>query len=351
MPSVRHAQIDILKGLAILGVLVTHSWSAEMLRASGAAFHLWQAVPVFMTFLGMNAGIGFTRSPARGLRDAYGREYWMSRWRRIGIPFAWVFAASSVIAAVEVLTVPGYHANVGGFTLVGQLPSGGPGNYFVTVLIQFAIVGPVLWFAYRRKPAVALGVAVLLDLGFEVWAAQSPFVAAHPYVHSANILRFLVAIVLGMWISDDWRLGARRNRFILVAAGVSALYLAANVAYSWTLPVLLPDAPVQNLVSFPYAALLVLLGMRFLPSTERGRAARALARTGRWSYHIFLVQILWFSTLSAPIAGAIGRLLGSAPGAPAVMLVASVVNAGVCVAAGGAFYRVLRPTARAGSAA
>lgn len=346
MPRNHYTQIDIMKGLAILGVVVMHSLYPRVLHAIGAPFWLWQAVPVFMVLLGMNLAMSLSRSDSATLAGVYTRRYWNSRWHRILVPFLIAFGISTVIAAVGYFTQPGYHVNLGGFTLVGQFPAGGPGNYFFTVLLQFVLVGPALWVVYRRWPAATLFGAFLADMGFEYWAKHSGLVAAHPYIQSASIFRFIAVITLGMWLSDGWSLKSRRNIVVLVGAAASLVYLAYNFVTGWTVPFVIYDASTMNFASFFYPALLVMVGMAALPASESGAGSHFLARAGRESYHTFLVQMLWFSSFGPPVARLVASALSSPPDALLPMLIACAINVAVCLAGGALFFRLLAPRPR-----
>jgi peptidoglycan/LPS O-acetylase OafA/YrhL len=341
MAGHRYAQIDMMKGLAIIGVVVIHSGISDYLLSHGGVLWLGQAVPVFMVLLGMNLGMSLSRADMTAVTAVYSPRYRVSRWHRVVVPFAITFAISAVIALIGYFTQPGYHVNIGGFTLVGVLPAGGPGNYFFTVLLQFVVVGPALWLAYRKSPVAVLAGAFLVDIGFEYWASRAGIVAAHPYIQEAWILRFVLAMVLGMWLSDGWQLASRRNGILLAAAAMSVAYLVYTSSTGWALPRAVYDARTAYFASYFYSALLVMVGMAALPSAEKGGASRLLARVGRDSYHVFLVQILWFSSLAAPLAMAVAWAFSARTDTPVVMIVTCAANVAACVVGGSIFSKLL----------
>lgn len=149
-----------------------------------------------------------------------------------------------------------------------------------------------------------------------------------------------------MWLADGWNFTSRRNVVVLVGAVASLAYLAYNFATGWTVSFVVYDAPTMNFASYFYPALLVMLGMAALPKAEDGAGSRFLARAGRWSYHVFLVQILWFSSLAAPVARLIATALSSRPDALGVTILACAVNMAVCLAGGALFLRLLTPRTR-----
>src|SRR4051812_17940123 len=116
-PEHRHpkhhlVEIDVLKGVAIVAVLVQHGLPTAGLHTIAAGLWINQAVPVFFILMGFNAA----RAHARRDRPLPVGEYWRGRLRRLGIPFAAAFAASVLVGAIA-----------GGLTwgptiLLGRLP-------------------------------------------------------------------------------------------------------------------------------------------------------------------------------------------------------------------------------------
>lgn len=338
-----YAQIDIMKGLAIVGVVVIHSTISAYLLQHGGQFWLAQSVPVFMVLLGMNLGMSLSRSGSTELAEVYGNGYWTRRWNRLFVPFAIAFCVSGLIAVVGVLTQPGFHLNVGWLTFVGVVPAGGPGNYFFTVLLQFVVIGPALWVAYRRWSGATLAGALLADVGFEYWASRSALVAGHPYIQEAWIPRYVLAIVLGMWLADGWSFASRRNTVVIIGATLGLTYLAYNAATGWTAPRVVYDVPTTYSAAYFYAAGLVMIGMSALPRTENGTGWHILARIGRESYHVFLVQMLWFSSLAVPASRLVSSALPGPPQAPLEMILVCAINVAACLVGGSLFFRLLAP--------
>ena len=49
------AQVDVLKGAAILAVLLLHGLPLDAIQSAPALFTIGQAVPVFVVLMGLNA--------------------------------------------------------------------------------------------------------------------------------------------------------------------------------------------------------------------------------------------------------------------------------------------------------
>ena len=80
MPRIRYAQVDIMKGLAILGVIFTHALTDPHQRQVFTVFHANQAVPVFIALMAFNLGGSLTISTHEGVRGHFGRRMGRLLW-------------------------------------------------------------------------------------------------------------------------------------------------------------------------------------------------------------------------------------------------------------------------------
>lgn len=313
----RSPAIDLLKALAIVAVICLHSLSWGTLHAMAASFHLWQAVPVFIILLGVNGAAALRRRGPGRLREMYVRDYLAARFDRIYVPF--VFACG--ITLLLVFVVRGTHPSVQGLAgdlLTGQLPIDGPGNYFITLLFQAVLLLPLLYRAIVRWPVRSLLGCFALGLCFEVLAQRSGLESSHPYLYEACILRGLPLLAVGCAISGTPPARLLRAPWLWIAALLSAGCIAAAQFDSAALTAGEPTA------STFYPVLLVVLGMVGLRGLG-GLPVRAGVEVGRASYHIFLLQILWF--------GLTVRRWDSLP--------ALLVGLAVTIAAGVLFYELM----------
>jgi peptidoglycan/LPS O-acetylase OafA/YrhL len=287
--------VDILKALAIAGVIVQHGLPNADRRAILEALHLGQAVPVFVILTGLNLAMAARRRGHRTLAELASRSYGQSRLARLVAPLAVLWAVSLVVGLLE------HDVYLGLLTPFGALPFHGPGNYYIPIAFEFVALFPFAYWAFVRWPRATLVAFVVVDAGFEVLAHHvlhtqtkvSPGAAS--YLYDACGLRYLAVFALGLWLSVDARLTAPRNLWVLAAGAAGAVYVVLE-DLSWrTFALFDPGFERRtNVLAAGYAACLVMLGLRFLPALAGGRWSRGLAAVGRASYHIFLVQILWF---------------------------------------------------------
>ncbi|WP_367121908.1 acyltransferase family protein [Methanohalophilus sp. DAL1] len=84
-------QIDILKGFAIISVILLHTWPRELLLITGAPFHIWQAVPIFIIIAGYVGALSYKRHQNSTLLQLYSIRLLSRRIKRIIVPFIVVF--------------------------------------------------------------------------------------------------------------------------------------------------------------------------------------------------------------------------------------------------------------------
>ncbi len=289
----RSSAIDLVKGLAIVSVICLHTFSMGTLEAIGAHFHIWQAVPVFLFLMGLNAGSSMRRRGGRTLREFYSGDYLAGRLDRVFVPFLIAFVITLALAVLT-QTPHSTGAKLLGDPIVGLFPIDGPGNYFVTLLFEFVLVFPLIFWGLRRWPVATLLLCLALNGAFEALAHRLAFFQANPYADSSSLLRFLFLVALGGFCAAIPARRALRSPWLWGGVLLSVAYLALLEANSPALVAADGSQPGYNLLSACYAACLVLLGIAFLPALADRPVVRLGGVLGRASYHIFLVQIAWF---------------------------------------------------------
>jgi peptidoglycan/LPS O-acetylase OafA/YrhL len=297
--SGRIPAIDIVKGLAIIGVIAQHALTRESLdHQLGADFWFRQSVTVLFVLMGFNAARSSLRRPAPTLAEAYGARYWSGRYRRILLPLLVAFAVAAVAGAAT------GRLHVRPLLLVGYPPVPGPGAYWITILLTFTLIWPLWMHLFRLRPGLVVAAAIALDVIFELWAGDVPeFRGAGsegglPYAYDANILRYFAAIAVGMWLAIEDERVARR-RLVVVALAVPSL---AYIGVAGTDPAALPFfvhgfTLATNFAVVPWAATILLAALHLWPA--RGLPGTGwLERLGVASYEVFLVQVVWLGVLT-----------------------------------------------------
>ncbi len=294
---IRSRAQDILKGVAIIGVLIQHAAPRDDLRAVYTPLHLGLAVPVFIVLTGMNLAGSILRHGDRPLRRLYSREYASRRLGRLVPPLAVAWLASLALGAA-----------LGRLWLTPQLlllslPMPGPGGYYIAVLFQAVLLVPLVAWGMARRPVVTIVACFAIDLAFELAATHIDPVrhvlfSGDAFRYDVVGLRYLAAIAVGVWLAGSVRLLGRRNLWLLPLglAGVAYLLLEHGEAMS-----VFGFAPTferrTNLLVAGLAAVYVMLALRLIGARSQ-RVLEPLAVLGRASYHVYLVQIVWFSVFT-----------------------------------------------------
>lgn len=315
----RMMQIDILKALAIVGVIINHWMNPPLHDATYAGFHILQAVPVFFILMAHNLRLSLDhRCPGASLDQLYASGYVGRRLKRLLPPLA-IALTIGIVWAVA-------HDNslyLGPQSLALRMPIVFPGQFFIAVSIFFVFLMPAVYACYKRWPRTTMCVGLLLSALYEV---ASPF-RDNPstyYLYQVNPLRFMGLLVLGFWLVDDANPMARRNRLMLPAALMSIAFLAAHAA-GLRSDFIGPEYA-YNVAASGWPLLLAAAGLTWLPGHSANRWLTSLAVAGRASYHIFLVQGLWFGGVNT----------GIVRGDPSSLVMSLIV----CLGVGVAWYRL-----------
>lgn len=343
----RFGQVDVMKGVAILLVIVDHALPPLFLR--GLANSLWEriAIPLFLVIMGFNTGRRGQRlrenqpltpagvHPVPPWKAFYSRAYFTGQLRRFVLPFLAYYLVVTLIGAVF-SRIDGLHP----LMLVGYPPYYGPGTWFIPLLLQGIVVLPVLCAAFQRRPRATILLCVVVELAMQAGCVLLftvfPWAVAHQYVmfFQTSFLFYTSGVGIGLWLARDPRPGAKQNKILWVLFLASLGYLIAYTFFDYRTGVLRGD---YHLLVIPYAAGIFMLGIHFLPRVPERRVTRLLAGLGKASYHIYLIQMTYFATMVALVGWHALLVVEEAP----LLGVAYVVVSWVaCSAAGWGLYRV-----------
>ena len=163
-----YLQIDLLKCIAIISVIIFHSFDFTNNKALPAFFSLIyfsilvQAIPIFFILMGRNAGASFERKGMVKLGKLYSKTYFKARFYRLIVPVIFIFIFSLFLG----LQMDKIYLGI--LNLIGYLPLTGPGNYFITIILQFIFVFPLIFFFYKKNPEITIIFSILISFIFEV---------------------------------------------------------------------------------------------------------------------------------------------------------------------------------------
>jgi peptidoglycan/LPS O-acetylase OafA/YrhL len=294
--KIHFTQIDILKGLAIISVVLIHTYNNTVLLAIGAPFYMWQAVPVFLLLAAFTNAYSLSFARKTTLAQCYDLSVILRRLKRLMVPYlaVWIFQLLVVLwfitAGILIPLEDTNHFFYNGINLIFNFLSGasGPGHYFVPVVLQLIFLVPLLYYLALRSPSLMLAAAFVLDLVMECISVLS---GMSSWLYGILLTRFIFICALGVWLVFNERV---MTRWILIGGVLGAVYIAANSYLNFQFWFFSLDQSFFHEFAFIWALLLVILGFQYLPSGTGSRIVRILTGLGKASWHIFLVQMTFF---------------------------------------------------------
>ena len=301
-------QLDVLKAIAIIFVVMDHSLTWAVKGAIGSLFWERLSIPFFLIVMGFNMGYSFRYSGASRLRDFYTFDYFKKKFVRYVFPFLVLYMGSILLGLYY-----GY-IDTGPDLLLGYLPFWGPGNWFIPMLFGSIIVFPVVYWAFKKQRILTMILCFLSEIALQLILTiyfPNPYASRLVFFFvtaiRVNILFFLPAVALGLWFSEGHDLFAMRNWFVPVYAVISFIFMVDYTTHIiQNSPTILGQSFAlidtifhgdYTLLFYGYAAFFVLIAMKKLPQKAYGTISTFVQKIGRASYHILLFQIFWMSNV------------------------------------------------------
>lgn len=189
----RNNRIDYIKAICIMSVIVLHTLPVEILEKTLSRFHIWNAVPMFIILMAFTTYISSSKKELK-LKSLYNMEYVKKKVFRILIP---IFAI--VIFEIILARIFQQEMYIGLKSFMGYLPITGPGNYYISILIQYTILAPLFYFLYKKNRVASTTCAFVINFIGEVllnYCVQDNF------IYSSCIIRYLFLVYLGFNLYD-----------------------------------------------------------------------------------------------------------------------------------------------------
>lgn len=273
--------LDYLKAICVIMVIITHyDWSDKSTPFFTMLINM--AVPVFMIISGYNFAMSNRKKTDGSLRKMYAWNMIKPKLIRFLVPFFTVCVIEIVILMIEKK-----HINPPRIFLLGAY---GPGSYYVPVMIQLLIIFPIIYKLVEKN--VKLGIALsgaanlLFEIGVKIFDIDK-------YYYRLSIGRYLLLIAFGcyLYLYPEHRV----KKYQLVSMFLIGLgYIVAVFWLDWD-PVLFDYWKTTAMpIAFYIFPIVILLFRRFYYVKFSGIAGKLLTWIGQASYHIFLVQMVYY---------------------------------------------------------
>ena len=293
MPYKRNEKIDILKGICVLFVVITHfEWSGESRLHFLFPFWIDQAVPIFMIISGYLLAKTFEYRKISCLSEAYNRKYIVEKMVRFLLPFAIIFSIEIVIELKRKMLYRLCDGRIiNGILSLFIVGGVGPGAYYVPVMIQLVLIYPFIYFFVKKFDYLAVVRIFIFSL---IWEYLKVACGMSDYEYRLLVVRYLFAISVGCYFA----IGKTTPRRItaLVAFGIGLIWLTID-QYYYHIPFFLNEGwSGTSCLAVLYIAPVV---FSYLESKVKFVRLPILQKMGKASYHIFLFQKLFYSFLYA----------------------------------------------------
>lgn len=300
--------------LAIVSVVLLHSLPREVLFLSGAPYHIWQTVPIFIILAGYNAVNSYKRSNLDSLNQFYNFSFLYSKMERIIYPFllVWLLQVVAQFVLLDGLSVKEL--------FISALSGGwGPGSYFIPIIIQSTLILPVLFLLCRKNLTIMITLLFAISLILD-WVCLN--INIPESIYRLLVIRYLFALALGVWLA----LYSKKIhlKWLLPLAILSFVYIAGVNYFDWVF-IMEKFWLSQHTPSYFWTLILVILVLKGYQFKAQNQLSKLSVKIGQASYHIFLTQMLYFWAIASRL-----------PAMPIALYVS--VSLVVCLALGFVFF-------------
>lgn len=313
----RNNFLDVLKGICILLVILTHfDWiEAERLRYF---FPYWMnpAVPLFMIISGYVYTESFQRKKIETFAQAYACKPILDKVIRYTMPLLLIYV-------IEVpLKMLVFQQKLSVFQILNQFWQGGygPGSYYYLYMIQFIFVFPLIYFAIRKWDFAGLILCGAVNILYEIIKVPMGMSAE---VFRLIVLRYIFAMALGCYFSMGKYRIRRWMGIVSFLFGAAFIYAVCYAGYK---PTFFYRWSRTSMLAVFYIA-----PIAYFLIKKCTWECKPLACIGKASYNIFFVQMVFFHLANRIFDG----VEGSFP--------AMLTTYAFCISAGLLFYKIETP--------
>ena len=270
-------EIDFVKGLAAISVVLLHTIPLCVLKGTLAVFHIWQAVPIFI-FISFFLGFRNLEGKESVFKYYYSKDKLKKLFLRIWLPLLLL----AIIESIFFLVLGNKDKAVGSILCYDN----GPGSYYVWCYMQIWLIVPAIYFLLMRLGIVVGGggifiLSVLLDFLWERYVGVDP---------GHTCFRYLFLSVPAFMYLKGFK---RKNLvpLVIVSMGYLVMTLYSNVPI-YADPILPDGWEAQTSIGYFYTLFLFILLSRLYAKMKTTKIKQYIAHVGTISWEVFLIQMV-----------------------------------------------------------
>lgn len=309
--------IDVIKGIGILLIIYTHyGWTADQRKSLLFLFVVNMAIPVFMVITGYVYSLSMTRKGIEHAEQAYRLPFILKRMVRYTIPMIAVIIWEIADPHFDILSMS--RSELLAWAIDG---TAGKGSYYYPVMMQLIFFFPIIYFIIDVKKETGLIICMAMNAVYEllVWAY-----GMNGGCYRLLAFRYTFVIAVGVFTYKKYKISMSWSTLMTI---IGALFIIIVGRMNFVPRILNKDWATTNFIS----SLLIAPVMVWILQNVRIRFA-PLEIFGRASYHIFLVQMVYYAGYY--------KVLQEKIGSWQMHLTAGMV---LCLAVGTVFYYIDKP--------
>ena len=290
--------IDFLKGVCIIFVIINHCMPEIIMKYSGFMFWGVSAVPIFLL-------IQVFHAYKRGCNNT--KVNYKKIWNKIALPF---FICQFIICIAFILK--SHHAQLSDVITVisNWMKSGGygPGAYYPWIYLQFAILLPLLSPIFKKNSPLFCILFIMISQSVETACA---YFHLPQLAYRLLFLRYIFIFYLGYLLATK---GYALNKYTFGASVICLLVSFIIVYGGINLSPFIYDFvnPVCHWFCYVYIAYLLLFLLKLAyDHIPNGSFQNYLLDAGKYSYEIFLFQIVYFAIADECIFEYLGKIISN----------------------------------------
>ncbi len=309
--------INILKAVAIIMVIILHNHTPYTQNNIFFVFCIGMAVPIFMLITGFNYTNSALIRPFICVKDYI--KTFVHRYVRLTLPFM-------VILLIEwffnIRNIQHHH-----FTTAYINGGVGPGSYYYPVMLQIILIFPIIFYVLKKFGEKGLWSVFAFQLFIEY---VQYFLNLNSFMYKQLCFRYLFFVALGSWLVLKKDKISTNKLLVSLMIGVSYLTIFVSsespTAYlpfdKWSKTALLSAFYIFPIFAYIY--------YNYGDKRIDNRFTALLELIGRASWHIYLIQMLFFAAIR-PIGHPLDKTIPLAICIPLSIL--------ICVTLGIIFYK------------
>jgi len=279
-------EIDFIKAIAIISVILLHTIPSDKLLLILAPFHIWHAVPVFIMIAGINSTLSINRRGEFNFYSEYSFNRITKYIQRLLLSYSIIWSFEIVVLIIQ--------NNASFPKLISSYIMGGfgPGSYFTPLFVQHLILFPLIIFiknSLQNKFKINDRLILFLFFSFSIFLEYfCIYLDVSSDLYRLLYVRYLFSAILGHYLVCNIL-----DKKILVFGSLFSFFYILVVSYfKVRFSVIYPAWGFQHAPAFFYTILIIYFLWLFYSRLQK--MGPSFLPIGKASYHIFLCQMMWF---------------------------------------------------------